>query len=256
MSHRRPGRREFRTECEDCQDAIVQPLRDKLSEKFQRRCVNPMEILDHEEKRLPIRASLQPLAHRAKGFLPFAHRSQADGGIPLVRRQKQKLCEKRDHVRPAQAKVIEVPREPVESRGRRFIAIKIEKATEVIGNREEAGIAKAKRATPLNDRTILRSVHGFCLGPRHLRAPLFPDDLLDRVHETRLAQTGFPNDQHHLAHPFLSLLPAISEQAYFGITTGQRSERDWRRRLDSTRLDRALLRSHKLFGRVHDSIKD
>jgi tRNA pseudouridine55 synthase len=46
---------------------------------------------------------------------------------------------------------IEVPREPVESRRRRFIAIKIEKATEVIRNREEAGILKAKRATPLDD---------------------------------------------------------------------------------------------------------
>ena len=75
VSHRRPWRREFRAESEDREDPIVQPLRDKLSEKFQRRCVNPMEILNHEEKRLPIRASLQPLPHRAKGFLPFAHRS-------------------------------------------------------------------------------------------------------------------------------------------------------------------------------------
>ena len=102
----------------------------------------------------------------------------------------------------------------------------------------------------------MRNVHGFCLGPRHLRTPLFRDDLFDRVHETRLAQTGFPNDQHHLTHPFLSLLPAISEQAYFGITTGQRSERDWRWRVNPTSTGRALLRSHKLFGRIHDSIKD
>ena len=102
----------------------------------------------------------------------------------------------------------------------------------------------------------MRNVHGFCLGPRHLRAPLFRDDLFDRVHETRLAQTGFPNDRHHLTHPFLSLLPAISEQAYFGITTGQRSERDWRWRMNPTSTGRALLRSHKLFGRIHDSIKD
>src|SRR4029077_13131561 len=35
VSHRRPWRREFRTESEYREDAIVQPLRDKLSEKFQ-----------------------------------------------------------------------------------------------------------------------------------------------------------------------------------------------------------------------------
>ena len=102
----------------------------------------------------------------------------------------------------------------------------------------------------------MRNVHGLCLGPRHLRTPLFHDDLFDRVHETRLAQTGFPNDRHHLTHPFLSLLPAISEQAYFGITTGQRSERDWRWRMNPTSSGRALLRSHELFGRIHNSIKD
>src|SRR2546422_2285198 len=103
-----------------------------------------MQILDHEEKRLPIRARLQPLTQCAKGFLPSAHRSEAHGGIPLVRRQKQKLCEKRDHVRAAQTKVIEVPREPVESRRCRFIAVQIEKATEVVRNWEEVGISKAK----------------------------------------------------------------------------------------------------------------
>jgi hypothetical protein len=44
-----------------------------------------------------------------------------------------------------------VSREPVESRRRyRFIAVKIENAMEVIRNREEASISKAKRTTPLN----------------------------------------------------------------------------------------------------------
>ena len=42
VSHRRPWRREFRAKSEDCENSIVQPLCDKLSEKFQRRCVNPM----------------------------------------------------------------------------------------------------------------------------------------------------------------------------------------------------------------------
>src|SRR5215813_8496312 len=42
MSHHRPWRRKFRPESEDCENPIVQPLRDKLSEKFQGRSVNPM----------------------------------------------------------------------------------------------------------------------------------------------------------------------------------------------------------------------
>ena len=42
VSHRRPWRGEFRAKSEDCENSIVQPLCDKLSEKFQRRCVNPM----------------------------------------------------------------------------------------------------------------------------------------------------------------------------------------------------------------------
>ena len=45
--------------------------------------------------------------------------------------------------------------------------------------------------------------------------------LLQRVDQTRLAQSRFADQEHDLAHPFLGLLPAILEQADLVITAGQ-----------------------------------
>lgn len=100
-------------------------------------------------------------------------------------------------------------REPVEPRGRRFIAAKTQEAPEMIGDRGKARVLKTLRAAPLDDRRLLPPRNGLSARCGHLSAPLFEHELLDGVHEARLAQTRLADQQYHLAHPFLGLLPAI-----------------------------------------------
>jgi hypothetical protein len=96
---------------------------------------------------------------------------------------------------------------------RRIIAPKAQQSVEEIAGRVQACVLESLRATPLNDRRVLRGVLGL---PLH--------EMFHCRHETRFAQTRLADQQHNLTHPFLRLLPTVLQEADLRITTGQRRE--------------------------------
>ena len=113
-----PRRPKLRAEGQHREDAIVQPFGNELTQKIERRRIDPVQVLNNEEHRLPARAGAQPFVHCAKSFFAFAYRCEARGRIALVRRQEEELGEERDDFGAAQAALLEALRQAIKTRGR------------------------------------------------------------------------------------------------------------------------------------------
>jgi len=111
-----------------------------------------VQILDHEKHRLPAGDRPQPLAQGAECLLAFARRREPRRRIALVRLQKEQPGKEGDEFRLAETVILQMPRQPIKARGRRRRALETEKALQVIGDRMQPGVLKARRTPPLHDR--------------------------------------------------------------------------------------------------------
>ena len=68
------GRPELRPKGQQREHALVRFFRDELSEKFQRRGIRPVQILDHEQDRLTTSMSAQPLSENGQCLFALPER--------------------------------------------------------------------------------------------------------------------------------------------------------------------------------------
>ncbi len=118
VGRRAPRRLEIRPEGEHGENAIVQAFRDELREELEARGIDPVQILDDEKHRLLSRTGAQPFADRAENLLPLARGRKSRRRIAGVGRQEEEFGEESHGLRLAKPALVEMLRQPVESRRR------------------------------------------------------------------------------------------------------------------------------------------
>ncbi len=206
MGDGRPRRFEFRAKRQHGQDAVVQSLLDELRQEFERRSVDPVQILDDEQNWLSLSPSVQPVEQHAKRFFPLPNRRERKLREPLGRRQRQQRGPERHGFGPGQLIVLQMIEQAVEAILGRFVAVEVERTLERINRRVKSRVVKMGRAAPLDHRVVGRGV-----------ATLAANVTFERVDEARFSQARLADDEHNLPHSLLSLFPAILEQMHLVI---------------------------------------
>ena len=162
MSGGRPCRLELRPEGHDRQDPLVESLGEELLEKFERRRVRPVKVLDHEKDGAPAGIGSQPFDERPERLFPLPDRRQAEGREAVVRGQRQQGREERHEIGPGQAVGPQVPHQSLEPGGRRLVQPQAQKPREEVGRGIENRVLEPARAAPFDDRRVRagRSGHG------------------------------------------------------------------------------------------------
>jgi hypothetical protein len=76
MSDRGPRRPELGAEGEHGEDGVVQALGEELPQELQGGGVHPVQVLDDEQDRPPLRTPVQPLQHGSERLFPLPGRGQ------------------------------------------------------------------------------------------------------------------------------------------------------------------------------------
>ncbi len=160
---------------EDQHGRRLAPL-DQHPQQLERRRVDPLEILDHEDRGLDPREADDPADHRGEEAPPLRLGGERERGIPIRKRQTQQRGHERHGVGRRQVHRGEGTLEADDLLLDRFVSPPDERLTEDLGHRIEGGVLVVRRSSALDPHVRLA---GQVL-PEALREPGLPDPRLAR----------------------------------------------------------------------------